>query len=50
MDQVKMYKESNLTSADCTVLNLGVKRYGGDVLCYITTGTDQPTYIKFSYM
>jgi hypothetical protein len=42
-----MYKELDLTSA---VLNLGVKRYGGDVLCYITTGTDQPTYIKFSYM
>jgi sulfide:quinone oxidoreductase len=29
--------------------NLGVKHYGGDVLCYIATGTDQATYIRFSY-
>ncbi|WP_338604273.1 FAD/NAD(P)-binding oxidoreductase [Sulfolobus tengchongensis] len=29
--------------------NLGVKNYGGDVLCYIATGTDQATYIRFSY-
>lgn len=29
--------------------NLGVKRYGGDVFCYIATGTDQATYIRFSY-
>ena len=29
--------------------NFGVKNYGGDVLCYIATGTDQATYIRFSY-
>jgi len=29
--------------------NLGMKMYGGDVLCYIATGTDQATYIRFSY-
>jgi len=29
--------------------NLGMKHYGGDVLCYIATGTDQATYIRFSY-
>ncbi len=29
--------------------NLGVRHYGGDVLCYIATGTDQATYIRFSY-
>ncbi|AWR97465.1 NAD(P)/FAD-dependent oxidoreductase [Acidianus sulfidivorans JP7] len=29
--------------------NMGVKHYGGDVLCYIATGTDQATYIRFSY-
>ena len=29
--------------------NMGTKRYNGDVLCYIATGTDQATYIRFSY-
>ncbi|BAB65613.1 MULTISPECIES: NAD(P)/FAD-dependent oxidoreductase [Sulfurisphaera] len=29
--------------------NMGVKHYGGDVLCYIATGTDTATYIRFSY-
>lgn len=29
--------------------NLGFKRYGGDVFCYIAAGTDQATYIRFSY-
>ncbi|MCY0859165.1 MAG: FAD/NAD(P)-binding oxidoreductase [Sulfolobaceae archaeon] len=29
--------------------NLGIKYYGGDVFCYIATGTDQGTYIRFSY-
>jgi len=29
--------------------NLGVKRYEGDVFCYIVTGANTATYIRFNY-